>query len=313
MDKITENHAAMHILRVPLSLPKGRYRLNLCGPVKARDGLVLQIKRAAPDLILEISGLPSLEASRALNAELEGAFIRMLLLTNIPVSSTHRFEVPTQAQGLTGTTNLYNASFATAFPAGSIVDGMSAIGTLTEEFQDFQVLEPLREWLEDRAGKTLPNDKKFRLASTLYLEHFSEESVNAKFLTLFLSLESLFVSEPKPDKVTAMMTCWEDEAKRKLDAESDPEVRVAYKALLSELSFRRGSSLKSQLRSLIRRALPDVDEAQLQKLSKQASELYDLRSKLVHDGEIPGGAGSVLHVVKDLVRLILGGLAKLPG
>lgn len=69
------------------------------------------------------------------------------------------------------------------------------------------------------------------------------------------------------------------------DLNDSSEESFALRALLQEVAYRRDESIRSSIRKLVRDALASDDDAQ--KLAKQAVDIYDKRSRLVHDGHLP--------------------------
>ena len=138
-------------------------------------------------------------------------------------------------------------------------------------------------------GATFPEsarlvaDPKLGVALSLYGAFFTETSAKARFLTLIMALESIAAATLKPPKVLSLLAQWAQEVESSLaDLPPEGEDAHALQALNRELLFRKDDSLRSQIRKLVYSTLaPAADAADR---ARDAVRLYDIRSKLVHEG-----------------------------
>jgi hypothetical protein len=128
-------------------------------------------------------------------------------------------------------------------------------------------------------------DPKLGVALSLYGAFFTETSAKARFLTLIMALESIATAALKPPSALALLARWEQELVATLAAlpEASDDAH-ALQALLRELIFRREDSLRSQIRRLVHDTLSPAPDAADR--AREAVDLYDTRSTLVHEGTI---------------------------
>lgn len=130
---------------------------------------------------------------------------------------------------------------------------------------------------------SVSDDHKLGVALSLYAAYFTEQSTNARFLTLIMALEALALATPKAPVALDLLNRWHGELvtlRSTLPAQS--EDAGALESLERELLFRREDSVRSQVRKLVTAALSPAEDAQ--ERARDAVRLYDLRSTLVHEG-----------------------------
>lgn len=152
-------------------------------------------------------------------------------------------------------------------------------------------------------------------AIDLYLSHFYETSIRARFLTLMMVLEVLAPITEKHTAAVQLLT----ELKKVIDAqlaiEPDPEARDALESLLRETEFRKETSIRRRIRRLVLDEVP-LSDADRQALAKKVVAAYDLRGSVIHTASVAPDAladanETALNVVKLLLRARLG-LAHVP-
>jgi hypothetical protein len=82
----------------------------------------------------------------------------------------------------------------------------------------------------------------------------------------------------------------------------DSEEWHALDALEREILFRKTDSLRRQVRSLVFDSLRSVGQEDAYELEQKAVYVYDMRSKLVHEGYLPA---EVLSQIKEDARKIV--------
>ena len=150
------------------------------------------------------------------------------------------------------------------------------------------------------------SDAKLRVALDLYNAFFSETSANARFLTLNMVLEALAPSEPKHQCAVDAINRWVDEIRKLQEAvKPDSEEWHTYDSLIREIGFRKEKSIRSSIRNLVYLTLHPSDPDAVA-LSRQAVTLYDMRSRLVHDGHVPGeDLGQAVTSIREIVFRVL--------
>jgi hypothetical protein len=160
--------------------------------------------------------------------------------------------------------------------------------TLLQGFAPDRTIAFINEALSLPRPEAVLSNTKLKVAFDLYNAFFREASTNARFLTLNMVLEALAPSELKHQVALDAIERWIYEIRElQKTADSMSEEWEAYDSLIREVGFRKERSIRSSIRSLVRRTLSPSDP-EAEALSKEAVRLYDLRSRLVHDGHVPG-------------------------
>jgi hypothetical protein len=106
-------------------------------------------------------------------------------------------------------------------------------------------------------------------------------------LSRITTLEILITDTPASDSVRNMVERFIAEAADVQKKETDAAVRRELVSLGSRLAYLRHQSIKSAIRSLLEETLRnDPEVVAPAQVSKEVSRLYDLRSTLVHSGEV---------------------------
>jgi hypothetical protein len=132
---------------------------------------------------------------------------------------------------------------------------------------------------------------KLRLACDVYLSSYFDSTPAASFLSRITTLEILSADAPASDSVRKMVERFIADAADVQKKETDAAVRRELESLLSRLAYLRYQSIRSGIRSLLEETLRnDPEIAAPAEVSKEVSHLYDLRSTLVHSGEVDPAA-----------------------
>ena len=168
-----------------------------------------------------------------------------------------------------------------------------------------KVLDAILEGSHFTGSTKLASDPKLRVALKLYGAYFTEASTTARFLTLIMALEALASPVPRPPRTVEMLNSWAAEVDSQLSQVGlDSEDAAALEALRQEVLFRRESSIRSQIRQLIFSTLQHDNDVNIQ--TRLGLRLYDLRSRLVHDGSIdPQLLATSTSDAKSLVLRVL--------
>jgi hypothetical protein len=148
-------------------------------------------------------------------------------------------------------------------------------------------------------------DETLSIAFDLYLGHFYEGSIRARFLTLIMTLEVLAPVTEKHFIVQKLLTKWREEIQDSLAQTADEDAQDALEALDRELNFRKETSIRRRVRRLILDEAP-LDEPDRTALSKQVIRAYDLRGSLAHSGAVDENKLYEAHdITLRAVKLIL--------
>jgi len=169
------------------------------------------------------------------------------------------------------------------------------------------VVDAIREATFAPHTHALGEDPKLLVALELYGAFYSEKSSNARFLTLVMALEALTEGRQKPDIALAMLAKWKaDLAEERKKIVCGTEESLSLDSLERELLFRKTDSIRSQIHRVVFDGLTQAGEVVPGNWASGALGIYDLGSKLVHDGRIDSSQmSSALSDVKLIVEDVL--------
>lgn len=149
-------------------------------------------------------------------------------------------------------------------------------------------------------------DQKLKVSLDLFNAFFRETSANARFLTLNMALEALAPSEPKHLCAIEAIDCWVKKLKRLQEGvQLNSDEWHSYDSLIREVGFRKEKSIRSSIRSLVYSTLQPSDP-DAEALSRKAVRLYDIRSRLVHDGYVAGeDLGQAVDELREVTFRVL--------
>ncbi|MDH4087739.1 MAG: HEPN domain-containing protein [Nitrospira sp.] len=150
------------------------------------------------------------------------------------------------------------------------------------------VLAALAEGSSFPRSAQLIRDDKLRVAFELYGAYFTESSSNARFLTLVMSLEALAIGTARPTLVLELLDGWKKQVEQIMsEGQLSTDEVASLESLNRELLFRREDSIRRQIFNLVLSTFQSANDTDAEKLAHRAKSLYDLRSKLVHEGKLP--------------------------
>lgn len=176
------------------------------------------------------------------------------------------------------------------------------------------VIRVLTEGIEGYRENSHLTEEPSTTAFDLYLSHFYERSIRARFLTLVMTLEVLAPVTEKHVVAQELLTRLRDEIDIRLAEITDEEARDSLEALRRELEFRKETSIRRRVRRLILDEAP-LDKPSRQTLAKQVVWAYDLRGALAHSGSVDSDElykahDIALNAAKLILRARLLGLAR---
>lgn len=130
--------------------------------------------------------------------------------------------------------------------------------------------------------------KKLRLACEVYISSHFETSPSASFLSRIATLEILLKDTASSEPIQALVNKFEREIKEKAKQyEHESSFVKEFESAASRLAHLRSMSIKSRIRGLIlEKANGDWNLGSPSDLAKEISRYYDLRSTLVHTGDV---------------------------
>jgi len=121
-----------------------------------------------------------------------------------------------------------------------------------------------------------------------------------------LALEALAPQEFKHQCAIDAIARWIVEIEKLLSSiDPESEEYFAYESLKREIGFRKEQSIRSSIRHLVGSTLKGTD-TKAEVLARRAVHLYDIRSRLVHDGYVPGeDLGQNINELRDIAFRVL--------
>lgn len=179
--------------------------------------------------------------------------------------------------------------------------------TLVQSYVPGQTVDFVCEGASFARPEQVVADAKLLVALELYNGFIRESSTNGRFLTLVMALEALAPDELKPPVVQQLIEdCMRvlDERQAKVAQHSDEW--FAYDALRRELGFRRETSIRQKIRTLVRTTLSQHGDPDADEIARATAAIYDQRSKLVHDGFLPKlELSQATEKLRNIVRRVL--------
>ena len=145
------------------------------------------------------------------------------------------------------------------------------------------------------------------LSIELYGAYFTENSDNARLLTLVMALEALSEGKERPEYVQELIQKWENEIKgRIVEYTDEDEKKSELESLRGSLNHMKKDSLRKQLYDLVFSTLQANGDDDATEKARMIKNVYDARSKLVHEGKIEYKVlKASIREVKSLVERIL--------
>ena len=176
------------------------------------------------------------------------------------------------------------AVYATGKNLRTITMGKPSV-TITTPAED--VFKFLSEGASFPKSRDIIEDRKLRVALELYGAYFTEFSANARFLTLVMALEALASGIPRTQIVLNLIEKWNKQVEELEEAvKPDSDDAASLESLRRELLFRREDSIRQQIRGLVFTTLQDNGDKDAANVAGTAVKVYDLRSRLVHEGKL---------------------------
>jgi hypothetical protein len=313
----------MYTLRLPFRLPPGR-EIAVSEEVIELGDLKFSLKLQNQLYVLKIDGFPSEnEAKNYINNAWAGLMWVLLKRGISPDAELKAQEVKYAEDPYQAAKNLSNnLGLQIEGPVDGLIDGARpAVYPTEKKIRAITVGKPtvvvttpvetvlriLGEGASFQRSDELVEDKKLQVALELYGAHFTEFTSNARFLTLVMALEALASGVRRTQLVLDLLDKWEIELKELLEnVEPNSDDASSLEALRRELLFRRDDSIRRRIQSLVLKTLLDHGDEDAEKVAKKAVKMYDLRSKLLHEGwvepqKLSKATSDTEHIVKRIL------------
>lgn len=314
-----------YTLKFPFRLPAGQDIGGLDKPFKTSVyGLSWLVERKLENFVVTVVGLGSEEECHEYSKRMWSGFNWLLLRRKVAPIATLEFDLVTYSEdpeeaarnlekgmGLpySGPVHgLAGDSMLAAYPSDMnirFVGVGNATMTVTTPVAD--VVNAIAEGIEIRAEPPTVEDRKLQVALDLFAAYWLESTDNARLMTLIMALESLMTHPPRHDVVVELLETWQSEMEhQKQRFAKDSEEFLALESLERELVLKKTDSLRRQVRSLVLESLEFLGEEEAEDKAREAVWIYDQRSTLVHEGELPQpDLGKVTSGAKEIVEKVL--------
>lgn len=162
--------------------------------------------------------------------------------------------------------------------------------------EGYGIHKPLKPFAETfQNGLNIELNKKKKLSLELYNASHFESSIRAKFLTLIIAIESLISPIKKSDEAVKFI--------ESLIEQTGQQAREDIKSLVDRLGDLKIESISSSAKSLVKKHLEykQYDGNSAEGFFKKC---YDIRKKLVHDGDLPEGIGDLSKITINLDKMV---------
>jgi hypothetical protein len=316
-----------YTLRFPFNFGNGLQFPNLeqSSEVNA-DNLTLRMFREDDYFVIEVKEFGSEELAKGFLSRLWAGMTWVSLNFSMPFSAQTYFGNVTYSEDPIRTAQNLSKDFGSS--VGDRVDGiasgnqdpivylsgkkiatfgMHGSGHVTSPLRFEDILPFLLQGINSPKGPDLILSEKIKIALELYNAYYHEYTVNARFLTLIMALEVLTTAKLKSKTALEFLEKWQKELEgKKALLQADAEEFESLEALEREIFFRKENSLRSQIRSLVYETLQAERNPEAQELAKQAVDLYDKRSTLVHEGKLsPDVLDDAERKSKQIVEKVL--------
>jgi hypothetical protein len=297
IEGIVRRHG-MYTLRFPFSLPIDQ-EIMTTEQVIELNGLSFSLKSESRFYILIINGFSTEDKAQQYINNVWAGLMWMLLHCGLP---------PDVVLELQSFNELIDGSRPVVYPSkkppsSSIIQYPVTV-TITTPVE--LVFRFFCDGVNFPASAKVIDDPKLRIALELYGASFKEFSENAKFLALVMALEALATGTPREKLISDLLDKWKKEVEELKKTVKSSDEADSLESLNRELLFRKEDSIRQQIRTLVLTTLKDNGDKNAAEIAKSAVKVYDLRSTLVHKGELkPKVLNKATFDSKNIVERVL--------
>lgn len=313
----------MYTLKFPFRLAPGR-EVGEDEAFTTLGDLQLSLSTNGQYCVLTVEGFPSEQEARDYLSRVWAGLMWLLLNRELSTTSTLEAQPVVYAEDPIKAAENLTKSFGLTIdgPVDGLIDGSrpavyptnKQLRTITGGNVSLKIIAPRASVLAALAeGASFPcsdrmiREDKLGVAFELYSAYFTESSSNARFLTLIMALEALATGAGRPPLVVKLLEDWKEQVDRIMsEGQLSRDEATSLESLARELLFRREDSVRRQIFNLVLSTFQGAKDAEAEKLARTAKKLYDLRSELVHKGNIPENIlASAVSDAKVLVQRLL--------
>ncbi|MDI5936366.1 hypothetical protein [Halomonas kalidii] len=315
----------MFTLRYPFKLQEGREisDLPICGAI---GSLIVELRRSDSHYIVDVSGFDTREDAEKYVSGIWVALTWLLIEKGLAHVSSTELQPVSEPKDPEKAAAEFRRGHGSEVMRGEQIHGIldaarpaviRTAGTYrTNTANRVGVLQSVSgKEAHDLLVKSLHSnphaaslaDVNLLTALDLYCAHYTEASVRAKLLTLTMVLEVLAKREMRPKTATCLLHRLQREIRDRLSHPNlEAEEAETLRSLSRELDYRTRDSIRSAVRTLIMSTYQHDNAAQAHEASKRALKIYDVRSKLVHEGYVEGETlGKSLTDLTEIVKTVL--------
>lgn len=287
----------MYTLRFPFSIPDGK-EINISNYSGQLDGKPFTLKKQDHNYILKIQGFSSENSAKSYINNLWTGLMWLLLHRGLPPTAQFTAgkvcltEDPIQAAKNIGLKEPIDGWIDGNQPAvypsvKRIVTETALPVNVLQTYHENDVIQYIQEGASFPASEELINNIKLKTALDLYGAYFTEYSLNAKFLTLMLVLETLKPKGKQAPKAKSLAKQYRTEIKKALnEVNLSSEDTESLKALDGAIKYASDKALTEAIRHLVLTTLQNDGDQDAEEMASKAVKLYKDRGKLVHDGKL---------------------------
>lgn len=298
----------MYTLQIYLEIIEG-HKINISEEVERLEieNLIIKIKDTGNNLLLMVDGITSEDHAKNIFNQLRTAIHLLSIKLNIGIKFENTFRVldkfPDPKKAAQNIAKSFGVQDEEDKEVDYIIDEHENSLFLTESKKmhlkmgnaSLTIGVPVKSILyELKEGINLhinadSLDSKLKIAVNIYNSHFFENTLKSKYITLVMALECLSPRSKKhkiASKIFKTVT-WAL-FKFKLLYKINGEKEMAIQSLIDDLKYKEELSITNQLKIMVKTALEKnrVNSSEIDQKLKFVSKVYDLRSRLVHDGII---------------------------
>lgn len=298
----------MYTLRFPFSLPPGR-EIHVTEESGEIGDLIFSLTKQDGFYVFTISGFPTEDTAKHYINNVWAGLMWVLLHRGLPPDAVFELgkvvytEDPNQAAS-----GFVDGRRPAVYPTDKRLC-IETAGQITplQSYSVGDVLNFFREGVAFPESAKIINDAKLRVALELWGAYFTELSANTRFLTLVMALETLTSPTPRTQLVLGLMDKWKKEVEDLQNTvRSDSEDAISLGSVGRELLFRREDSIRRSIRTLVLTTLQANGDEDAAVTAQKAVDIYDLRSGLVHNGELEVPVlSNAISGAKNIVERVL--------
>jgi hypothetical protein len=290
----------MYFLRLPFTLPPDQ-RIGIESNLAQIGRLSMTLDWREPYYVLIVGSFPDESAARNYSGQAWAGLTWVMLQLGI-TPNVAELQSVCYIEDAGSTSEDPSVAIKAAIAAITLTDGSrqgphstssgihdepDGSSTISVRIPAQQVLRSFAEGIAFPSARQVLVDPKLRLATELFAASFTGSSINARFITLMMSLEALAESIPRTQLVLDLVSKWTaeaDEVRTTVTHGSDDAESL--EAVREELLFWKEDAVRRQIQHLVYGTLAVHGNSVARTAAMRIVEVYDFRRRLVRDGYV---------------------------